>query len=75
MKKALTLAVLAAAFGSAQADTYKVDSHHTNARFAIDHFNTSTNTGGFYNLSGTVGMYQDVPRTPVVIRQVRVLSQ
>ena len=25
--------------------------------------------------TGTVGMYQDVPRTPVVIRQVRVLSQ
>lgn len=54
MKKALALAILAAAFGSAQADTYKIDSHHTNARFAIDHFNTSTNTGGFYNLSGTV---------------------
>ena len=54
MKKALALAVLAAAFGSAQADTYKIDSHHANARFAIDHFNTSTNTGGFYNLSGTV---------------------
>ena len=54
MKKALALAVLAATFGSAQADTYKIDSHHTNARFAIDHFNTSTNTGGFYNLSGTV---------------------
>ena len=25
--------------------------------------------------TGTVDMYQDVPRTPVVIRQVRVLSQ
>lgn len=25
--------------------------------------------------TGTVGMYQNVPRTPVVIRQVRVLSQ
>ena len=52
MKKTLALAILAAAFGSAQADTYKIDSHHANARFAIDHFNTSTNTGGFYNLSG-----------------------
>ena len=25
--------------------------------------------------TGTVDMYQDVPRTPVVIRQVRILSQ
>ena len=54
MKKALALAILAAAFGSAQADTYKIDSHHANARVAIDHFNTSTNTGGFYNLSCSV---------------------
>lgn len=54
MKKALALAILAAAFGSAQADTYKIDSHHANARFAIDHFGTSTNTGGFYMLEGTV---------------------
>ena len=54
MKKTLALAILAAAFGSAQADTYKIDSHHANARFAIDHFNTSTNVGGFYGLTGSV---------------------
>lgn len=54
MKKIIILTILAAAFGTAQADTYKIDSHHANARFAIDHFGTSTNTGGFYNLNGTV---------------------
>ena len=34
--------------------TYKIDPAHANVRFAIDHFNTSTNTGGFYNLTGEV---------------------
>ena len=54
MKKIIFAALAAAAIGTASAATYKVDEHHANARFAIDHFNTSTNTGGFYNLSGTV---------------------
>ena len=35
-----------------QAATYEVDPAHANVRFAIDHFKTSTNTGGFYNLTG-----------------------
>ena len=54
MKKIIIAALAAAAIGTTSAATYKVDEYHTNARFAIDHFNTSTNTGGFYNLSGTV---------------------
>ncbi len=37
---------------SSHATSYNIDPAHTNARFAIDHFNTSTNTGGFYNLTG-----------------------
>ncbi len=36
------------------AATYEIDPTHANVRFAIDHFGTSTNTGGFYNLSGEV---------------------
>ena len=32
--------------------SYKLDPNHTNVRFAIDHFGTSTNTGGFYGLTG-----------------------
>lgn len=38
--------------GSAFAATYEIDPMHTNARFAIDHFKTSTNVGGFYGLGG-----------------------
>ena len=37
-----------------QVSTYEIDPTHANVRFAIDHFNTSTNTGGFYNLTGEV---------------------
>ncbi|MDX2374758.1 YceI family protein [Psychrobacter sp. PP-21] len=37
---------------SSHAVIYDIDPTHTNVRFAIDHFNTSTNTGGFYNLTG-----------------------
>ena len=36
------------------AATYEIDPHHTAARFTVDHFGTSTNAGGFYNLSGTL---------------------
>ena len=35
------------------AATYELDPHHTAVRFSVDHFGTSTNAGGFYNLSGT----------------------
>lgn len=37
---------------SAEAANYKIDPLHTNARFTLDHFATSSNVGGFYNLNG-----------------------
>lgn len=37
---------------NSHAATYHIDPSHTNVCFAIDHFKTSTNTGGFYNLTG-----------------------
>lgn len=46
----LLLSVLMMA--NSHAATYHIDPAHTNVRFAIDHFKTSTNTGGFYNLTG-----------------------
>ena len=36
------------------AANYKIDPLHTNARFTLDHFATSSNVGGFYNLNGEV---------------------
>lgn len=54
MKKIIFAALAAAAISTASAATYKVDEYHANARFAIDHFNTSTNVGGFYGLTGSV---------------------
>ena len=38
MKKTLFAALLVVAAGAASAATYTIDSHHANARFAIDHF-------------------------------------
>ena len=54
MKKALFAVLIAATAAGATAATYKIDPMHANARFAIDHFGTSTNIGGFYGLDGTV---------------------
>lgn len=54
MKKTISALFLTALAAGAGAATYQIDGHHTNARFGIDHFNTSTNVGGFYNLSGTL---------------------
>ncbi|ELX8380940.1 YceI family protein [Providencia vermicola] len=53
MKKCV-LPLLASLFvvGTAQAANYQLDPTHTKAVFYIDHFNTSTNSGGFYNISG-----------------------
>ncbi|AXH63356.1 YceI family protein [Providencia huaxiensis] len=53
MKK-LALPLLASlfVFGTAQAADYKLDPTHTKAVFYIDHFNTSTNSGGFHNITG-----------------------
>lgn len=54
MKKIIFAVLSATAVASASAATYKIDAFHTNARFAIDHFNTSTNIGGFYGLNGNL---------------------
>ncbi|MDO5638806.1 MAG: YceI family protein [Neisseria sp.] len=54
MKKALLATLLTVAAAGAFAADYKIDSNHANARFAVDHFGTSTNTGGFYGLNGDV---------------------
>lgn len=37
---------------TSHAATYELDPKHTAVRFTVDHFGTSTNAGGFYNLSG-----------------------
>ena len=42
MKKTLFAALLVVAAGAASAATYTIDSHHANARFAIDHFGATT---------------------------------
>lgn len=54
MKKTVfASALLAASLSTAAlADSYKLDPDHTNARFSIAHFGTSTNHGGFYNIEG-----------------------
>lgn len=51
MKKLLIASSLLLA-GVAHSATYEIDPYHANARFAIDHFATSTNVGGFYGLTG-----------------------
>lgn len=57
MKKNFALGLLAAALSSgALADTYKLDPDHTKALFAISHFGTSTNHGGFYSIEGELQM-------------------
>ncbi|MDF7675431.1 YceI family protein [Neisseriaceae bacterium ESL0693] len=38
----------------AMAENFQIDPEHTNARFAVDHFATSTNVGGFFNLQGRI---------------------
>ena len=53
MKKSFLGAVLSLGLlSAAHADIYKFDNTHTNAVFNIDHFQTSTNHGGFYAISG-----------------------
>ncbi len=51
--KLLAALLLMVAYTSiSHAAVYDIDPTHTNVRFGIDHFNTSTNTGGFYNVTG-----------------------
>lgn len=51
-KLLLSIVLFAGVIGSTHAATYLIVPDNSNARFEIDHFNTSTNTGGFYNLTG-----------------------
>lgn len=59
--KALLALLPIVAIATASAATYEIDPTHTNARFAIDHFATSTNVGGFYGLTGTVEFDKNNP--------------
>lgn len=54
--KLISFVAISALLGAApaMAANYTIDSMHTNARFTIDHFATSSNIGGFYNLNGNV---------------------
>lgn len=61
MKKLVLLSFVALT-SMAHADIYEIDPLHTNARFAIDHFNTSTNVGGIYGLTGEME-FDKVKRT------------
>ena len=54
MKKTALFLSAALAAATATAADYKIDPLHTNARFNIDHFATSTNVGGFYGLGGNM---------------------
>ena len=55
MKKVLLSSlVLSMLTATSIAADYKIDPMHANARFNIDHFGTTTNHGGFYNLEGQV---------------------
>ena len=51
-RKPLVALLLASCIGSSYAATYLIEPNNSNVRFEIDHFNTSTNSGGFYNLTG-----------------------
>ena len=65
MKKLLCTALLCTCIGPAAAASYTLDPHHTNARFAADHHETSTNTGGFYLLEGKL-QFDPVQKTGAV---------
>ncbi|MDO4998417.1 MAG: YceI family protein [Neisseria sp.] len=54
MKQAIFAFGIIAAAATAHAATYEIDPYHSNARFEIDHFNTSSNVGGVYEIKGEV---------------------
>ena len=53
MKKHLT-SLICSIFLTATAAEYEIDPNHANARFKIDHFETSSNVGGFFGLTGKI---------------------
>lgn len=52
MKKLAIFGLLSLSAITVQAETYTIDPLHTAVRFSIDHMSTSTNHGGFYELTG-----------------------
>ena len=54
IKKLCASAAVLALSSAAFAAEWKIDENHTNARFAVDHFGTSTNMGAFTNITGVV---------------------
>ena len=51
-KPLIGILLLTGFMASTQAATYLLEPNNSNVRFEIDHFKTSTNSGGFYNLTG-----------------------
>lgn len=49
---AILLLTSCIASANSHAATYFLEPDNSNVRFEIDHFNTSTNSGGFYSLTG-----------------------
>lgn len=54
MRKLTLWLLMAMTSGMTMAANYKIDALHTNARFEVDHFATSSNIGGFFNLDGVI---------------------
>lgn len=54
MKKLLLSTAMLGIFSQVIAAEYRLDPSHTNARFNIDHFQTTTNHGGFYGIEGVL---------------------
>lgn len=52
MQKIMIMLALSGMFATASAAQYELDPFHTNARFMIDHFGTSSNVGGIYGIKG-----------------------
>lgn len=48
----MTATVASIVSSQSNAASYFLEPNNSNVRFEIDHFNTSTNSGGFYNLTG-----------------------
>ncbi len=68
----LVLSCLWVLLSAAHADVYKFDNTHTNAVFNIDHFQTSTNHGGFYAISGELNISRKSKSQRMRVRAIPV---
>lgn len=50
----LSLIALSCSLTYAKKETFIIDPLHTNARFTVDHYKTSSNVGGFFELTGNL---------------------